>query len=437
MFELPVDLHEGDWLPPLDEVPDWLGMPSRDTWTDADALASAVGRPVGLGLLAELLQVDPAGLSADEAVTFAQQVQRVSAFIAGFEARALAGAEARLVAQGEAERFAAAERASGFVTAEMLASAELAAALRVSPRSMDRHLDHARDLDGPMRPLRDALDTGTLSAGHASAIARELTRLPSAGDASRAGDYTKQCARILAIVLPYAAAHTAGQSARKTRSLVLAVDPIGADARRREAAEHDHGVRLTPTDAGSCELTAVLPLSHGAAVMDAITTLATDPRFETGDGCVTIGQRRVAALTTLVLGDPGSVATIDGPVAEAKVTAHVNVVVPLAALTSTDPKGQGGTIAGEPVTADAIRDLLVDAEPTSTLRRLVTDTAGCIVDAGRTRYAISGTQRHLLALRDGTCRFPGCTRPATGCQIDHATSWRHGGATDLDNLGNS
>ena len=32
-----------------------------------------------MGLLAELLQVDPAGLSADEAVTFAQQVERARA----------------------------------------------------------------------------------------------------------------------------------------------------------------------------------------------------------------------------------------------------------------------------------------------------------------------------------------------------------------------
>jgi hypothetical protein len=320
MFEPPASLVDGDWMPPLVEVPDWLDAPvaETDAWTDADALTVAVTRPTGVGLLAELLQVDPAGLSADEAVTFAQQVARVSAFIAGVEARALAGVEARLVTHAEAERVASAERARGFVTAEMLASAELAAALRVSPRAMDRHLDHARDLDGPMRPLRDALDTGTISAAHAAVIARELTRLPAAGDASRAGDHAKQCARILAIVIPYAAAHTAGQSARKTRSLVLAVDPVGADARRRDAAEHDHGVWLTPTDAGTCELTAVLPLAHGAAVMDAITTLAHDPRFETGDGCLTIGQRRVAALVTLVLGDPGSVATVTGPVAEAR-----------------------------------------------------------------------------------------------------------------------
>jgi hypothetical protein len=438
MFEPPVDLLDGDWLPTLvDEVPDWLDASVDEAWTDADALAGAVARPTGVGLLADLLQVDPAGLSADEAVTFAQQVERVAAFVTGFSARALAGVEARLVAHSESEAAGAprAGNGSGFVTAQMLAAAELAPALRISPRTMDRHLDHARDLNGPMRPLRDALDAGQVSAAHVAAVARELTRLPAAGDTTRAQAYADQCRKILAIVIPYATTHTAGQAAKKTRGLVLAVDPVGADARRRDAAEHAHGVWLTPTEAGSCELTAVLPLAHGTAVMDAITTLAADPRFETADGCLTTGQRKVAALVTLMLGDPGSVATITGPVAEAKIRATVTVVVPLTALTSGEPTDPGGTIDGEPVTADTLRDLLADAADTSTLRRIVTDTAGCIIDAGRTRYAITDTQRHLLALRDGTCRFPGCSRPATTCQIDHAIPWRRGGATDLDNLG--
>ena len=43
-------------------------------------------------------------------------------------------------------------------------------------------------------------------------------------------------------------------------------------------------------------------------------------------------------------------------------------------------------------------------------------------------------QRHALALRDGGCSFPGCTRPATWCQTHHITAWQHGGTTDLDNL---
>ena len=123
-------------------------------------------------------------------------------------------------------------------------------------------LEHATDLAGPMRPLRDALESGLVSAGHATAIARELTKLPAAGDAARAGEYAAQCSRILAVVLPYAETHTARQAARKTKTLALAIDPRGADERRRDAAERDHGVWLTPTESGSCELTAVLPLSH-------------------------------------------------------------------------------------------------------------------------------------------------------------------------------
>ncbi|MEC5182824.1 hypothetical protein RCH12_000254 [Cryobacterium sp. MP_3.1] len=34
----------------------------------------------------------------------------------------------------------------------------------------------------------------------------------------------------------------------------------------------------------------------------------------------------------------------------------------------------------------------------------------------------------------GTCRFPGCTRPASRRDIDHTTAWEHGGPTDYHNL---
>jgi hypothetical protein len=416
----------------FESVPE--GMWEVVTHTDSEVLALSLDAADALDLLAHLMPIDVAALSADQAVTYAQQVDRFAAYAAALQARARAEVRDRLMAEADAVR---AVDASGFVTAEMLASAELAAALRVSPRAMDAQLEHAVDLAGPMRPLREALEAGELSVGHVSAIARELTRLPLAGEAARGEEYAAQCARILARVLPYARARTAGQSARRTKVLVLAEDPRGADQRRQDTAEREHGVWLTPTDSGSCEITAVLPLGHGAAVMDAVNALAKDPRFETAAGCVTTGQRRVAALTTLVLGDPGSVGRVDGPVAEAKVRASVNVLVPLATLTGTGTGtgDQGGSIAGEPVTADTIRDLLADAHPASTLRRLVTDSAGCIIDAGRTRYAISDTQRHLITLRDGTCRFPGCTRNAQICEIDHATPWHNGGRTDLDNCG--
>ncbi len=415
----------------MDEAPWWVATwADVEPWTDADLLTHAATRPAGVALLADLLQVNPRALSADDAVTYAQQADRFVAFAAGFQAVARAEAQARLVAHSDG---APAERSRGFVTAEQLASAELAAALRVTPRSMDRELELATDLAGPMAPLRTAMLAGLLSARHAAATARELTRLPLAADSERAEEYAAQCAQILAIVVPYAATHTPGETARRTRALVLAMDRVGAAERRRDAAEREHGVWLTPREAGSCEITAVLPIGHGAAVMNAITTLARDPRFETADACITAGQRRVAALIALTLGDPGTITTIDGPVAEAKTTVTVDVVIPLATLARAGH--QGGTIAGEPVTDDVITDLIAEADPASTLRRLVVDTAGCIVDAGRTRYAISDVQRRLVALRDGTCRFPGCSRPAERCEIDHATPWDSGGPTDLANLG--
>ncbi len=56
------------------------------------------------------------------------------------------------------------------------------------------------------------------------------------------------------------------------------------------------------------------------------------------------------------------------------------------------------------------------------------------VNLGRTQRHASATQRRLLALRDGGCRFPGCDRPPGWCEAHHVVFWEHDGPTDLDNL---
>ncbi|WP_396121702.1 HNH endonuclease signature motif containing protein [Corynebacterium sp. p3-SID1241] len=38
--------------------------------------------------------------------------------------------------------------------------------------------------------------------------------------------------------------------------------------------------------------------------------------------------------------------------------------------------------------------------------------------------------------RDATCRWPGCTVPATRCQLDHRIEYHLGGPTSPDNLVN-
>jgi HNH endonuclease len=42
--------------------------------------------------------------------------------------------------------------------------------------------------------------------------------------------------------------------------------------------------------------------------------------------------------------------------------------------------------------------------------------------------------RRALVLRDRTCRWPGCGRPATWCDAHHLDSWLDEGETKLSNL---
>jgi hypothetical protein len=42
--------------------------------------------------------------------------------------------------------------------------------------------------------------------------------------------------------------------------------------------------------------------------------------------------------------------------------------------------------------------------------------------------------RHLIEVRHRTCGFPGCRRPAAGCDLDHTVPYDQGGRTCECNL---
>ena len=56
------------------------------------------------------------------------------------------------------------------------------------------------------------------------------------------------------------------------------------------------------------------------------------------------------------------------------------------------------------------------------------------LDVGRATRVVSPAQRSALAVRDGGCVFPGCSRPLAWCEAHHVWHWLDGGPTDLDNL---
>jgi hypothetical protein len=400
-------------------------------------LAALKVLPAGSASLGRIESIDVDGLSADDAVSVLQELQRFLSYAAGVEAELRSRVTDKVVAEVQVLMDQDADPGRpAYVCAEQVAFSEITAALRMSPRTGEARILEAQELTNAWRPLLEAMLAGEITIDHTRAVGRELRNLPGHGNGDPAveAEYRKSCAKVLAQVVPFAVTHSPGETARKARDLVTAVDPAGARARRRKAAEQDHGVFLNPLEPGTSEIRAVMPTAYAEAIHQAVRMLAKDPRFETAEGCVTKGQRQAAALVALTLGDPGSVAEVTGPVHEAKLKVHVNVLVPLETITSASDAC--GRIGNTPATADEVRDLIAAAAlKSSTIRRLVTDSTGCILDAGRSHYLASDLQKLVITLRDGYCRFPGCNAPAERCEIDHAVPYDSGGPTDLWDLG--
>jgi hypothetical protein len=68
------------------------------------------------------------------------------------------------------------------------------------------------------------------------------------------------------------------------------------------------------------------------------------------------------------------------------------------------------------------------------IRRVVVDSAGVVVDMGRTQRLFNHNARTAATMLTTHCTHPGCTLPATWCDIDHADEWaRDNGRTDQAN----
>ncbi|MQA08179.1 MAG: DUF222 domain-containing protein [Pseudonocardiaceae bacterium] len=133
----------------------------------------------------------------------------------------------------------------------------------------------------------------------------------------------------------------------------------------------------------------------------------------------TTEQRRADVLTDLLLGTN-----------QHHMRAEIQVLVPATVLAGTS--NEPGELAGYgPLDADTVRHLAGNA----TWRRILTDPlSGTVLDVGRKRYPSPGLAEHIR-IRDRTCRFPGCPRPATSCELDHSIAHSKGGETSDGNLG--
>lgn len=113
------------------------------------------------------------------------------------------------------------------------------------------------------------------------------------------------------------------------------------------------------------------------------------------------------------------------------IAARVNVTVPVMTLLGHEetPGMLDGTI---PIDPDTARQLAARAP--SFTRLLTHPETGVVLSVGTDSYRPPEALRRWIRLRDGSCRFPGCSRRAENAEIDHGMDWQYGGPTNHDNL---
>ncbi|MGH3858619.1 DUF222 domain-containing protein, partial [Actinokineospora sp.] len=274
--------------------------------------------------------------------------------------------------------------------------------------------------------------TPSRAATEVARAARLATLFPSTVDALAAGRIDLARAHALAEIT----ATLSDEHAREVEAWILArhehktvagwrqalrakkdrIDPEGA-ARRREQRRRERRVELYAAEDGMAHFDVYDTGERLRAVYLMIDKIARTMRAKGATD--TLDALRADALHDLVVHGGGR-----------GVTVELQVAVPYTVLLGAN---LGGTLDGYgPVPNIAIKELITDHD--TMWRRILTDPVGKVLEAGTRRHPGADLTRHIR-LRDQTCRFPGCHRAATSCELDHTIPHSHGGSTSAPNLG--
>jgi hypothetical protein len=310
-------------------------------------------------------------------------------------------------------------------------------------------MELAQGLDAVPAAAR-AVSDGELSLDHA----RQLARVHA-----RSGEDVRHALREQSDDLLDLARRTdAPTFAKRIAAWAAGIDAqtaqVGFDAARARRYVH-----LTERDGGGTLNAFLDPLAF-AAIRTAIEAHNTAPG---PDDARTPDQRRADALSAL------AEAALAGGAAKigAQIRPHLSLLVPAQTWAAVRRPGRGqasgGSDAGAPgpsatppptrvdggagvdepvpgltlpelddgtlVPLTELERLACDCEIT----RIVLDADAVPLDVGRTQRTYSKALRRAVLVRDGQCRWPGCTQRAEWCDVHHIRWFSRGGATSLDN----
>lgn len=192
---------------------------------------------------------------------------------------------------------------------------------------------------------------------------------------------------------------------------------------RHACAAEDRRVDIDDTVDGMAFVTALVPVA-GAHGLDRHLDEAADDLAAHPDETRTHAQLRADVFIDMLTRAP------DGP--GSRVGATVSITIP--ALSLLGRSDEPATLEGYgPIDMKTAKQLA--AGSTSWLRILTDPFTGTILDVERRTYRVPADLRRWLGVTYPTCIFPGCTRPARKCDMDHRKRWTDGGTTSSENLG--
>ena len=299
-------------------------------------------------------------------------------------------------------------------------TSEVACALHLADRTAEGLVGESSMFAGPMKATLTAMSQGEISYRHGQVMMEQLSFV-SLDEASE----------LEAELLPAAKDLTVGKLKVKARRLREHRHPETLTT-RATAAVAERGVWWEGRPDGMGTLTWYGTATQTQAAHDRLTRIAQATQdAERQDDSISEEQRRTI---NQICADAMADLTLDGVTPSGTgggIRGQVMVTVPV--LTAMGASEEPGFLEGYgPITADVAREITGGAP--SLTRLLTHPETGAVLSVGKEHYTVPADLRRWLRLRDGTCRFPGCTRPASRSEIDHTTAWEHGGPTDYDNL---
>ncbi|WJL96077.1 DUF222 domain-containing protein [Microbacterium sp. ET2] len=301
-------------------------------------------------------------------------------------------------------------------------AAEIAAAVRLSDRSVQRQIDSAFALVNDYPATVHCLEKGLLTRAHVAVVEDIGRRLPP----EVKGEFDQLAAEICLDETP-------GRARADLEILAERMHPRTLTERHAGAYRERKIVRYTVGD-GMSELRSV----HSSVLIEGIFQRVTEQANqviaarEPGSGDTrSLDEVRADLFADMLLtAIPAIDPTRDRPGGLGAIKAKVQVVIPVMAL-----MGQSDVpcdLAGVgPIDAKTARLLAGNSD--GPWERLLTHPITGLTMAVDTYQRTAAMDRFLKG-RDKHCRWPGCRMPAKKCEVDHNHDAALGGKTEICNL---